>query len=212
MKYRKVLIIVLPILVISSIVGVGFSSWYFGHEDLKVTNNNISVYTASDVTKGTLSIINKCPSKVVFSQGKGETDNLKDGINYYSIQDDNISYLENDEITLKYSLKDKNDSISGSYFKLYVTFGGKSFSNYVKLADKYTNATDTLGGYDFSSDIQVVTDTSSEDPYGYFKYTLNLSNVIEYKNVDVKPFSNTKYQNLKTALADASISVKFVVI
>lgn len=208
---NKILSISLPILVTLSLVGVGFSSWYFGHEDLASDTNNVSVHTMSDVTKGTLELL-EAPSKVVFSQGTGEVNNTKDGIDFY--KDANNAYEQSDKVVVKYTLKDVNDSIDGSSFRLYVSFGGTSFSNIVKLTDIYATATETSGGYDFSDDIEVK-DADDDNQYGYFLYTLNLSNVIEYKSAGsngVKPIDQEKYTALKNSLSDASITINIVAI
>ena len=193
----------LPILIATSLVGVGFCSWYFGHEDVKVSNN-ISVYTSSDVTKGTLSV-EKAPTRLVFSQGTGESSDLTDGIDFYT---GTSSYTKDDEIIIRYTLADPHDSISGSDFTFKVSFVGTSFSDYVKVNDSYSDATEDAG-YDFSGGIETVAGTSTGD-YGYFKYTLKLSDVIEYKSADIKPLTKEKYKALRNSLTDANLVITFI--
>lgn len=207
MNSRKVLLFTLPVFIVGSLIGVGFCSWYFGHDELKIDNNNISVYTLSDVTKGTLSLI-KAPSKIVFSQGEGESNDLKDGIDYYTSTDGSSSL--DDEIILKYTLKDKNDSITGSYFNFFISIEGTIFSDCITISNDYIDSKDESKGYDFSKHIEVVNTSSETEPYGYFKYSLNLKDVIEYKSVDVKPTSLERYQNLQKALSDGKLTIKFV--
>ncbi len=210
MLKNKTLAITLPIIGGLVIIGSGFSSWYFGHEDLKINEKQISVYTVSDVTKGTISILSS-PNKMYFSEGRGEGENLRDGIDFYTLQKDN-SYLNDDKVILKYSLADENDSIEGGNFKLFISFGGTLFPAYVKLTDEYQSATETEGGYDFASEMENITDATAEDPYGYFKYTLSLRKAIEYSSVDAKPLTEEKYSNLHKALKDATINIKFVIL
>ena len=211
MSYRKILAIGLPIIITCSIVGVGFSSWFFGHEDLKTDTKNISITTTSAVDKGTLSIVS-APSKIVFSQGKGNVENLKDGIDYYQLVSSSSTssyYSNNDKIVIKYSLKDKNDAIDGSNFRLFISFSGTSISSYIKLTTDYSDCS-TTSGYDYSSYIVDNSSlTSDSDPYGYFEYTLELSKVIEFYSVDIKPTTIEKYNSIKTALVDATININF---
>lgn len=212
MKKSKILFLIIPLLVFITLVGVGFSSWYFGHDELKVTNtNNISVYVASDVTKGEISLI-ESPSNIVFSQGNGEVNNAKDGINFYK-EENNVA-IESDKVVVKYTLKDPNDSIEGSSFKLFITINGTNFSNVIKLTNIYSQAAEDALGYDFKDDLKVITTTSDDEPYGYFLYTLNLSNVIEYKSAGtngVKPIDQDKYTALKENIKDGSITIRLEV-
>ena len=203
---KKFLIFFLAAFISLSIIGVGFSSWYFGHEDLTTSINNISVYTTSSIEKGTLSCLTY-PNKIVFSQGKLEVNDLTDGIDFYTLKTDN-TYENNDLITIKYSLVDSNDLISASKFRMYVTLSGQTFSQFVKVSDKYIDST-TTSGYDFSSEISVVTDTSESDPYGYFLYNIHLKDLICFKSSDSKPLTKDKYKSLYESLSDASIQINF---
>ncbi len=212
MIQNKIISIALPILVTTALVGVGFSSWYFGHDNLVTNTKDVSIHTYSDVAKGTLTLL-EAPSKIVFSQGSGEVNNTKDGIDFY--KEENNAYVSSDKVIVKYTLADSKDSIEGSSFRLYVSFGGTSFSNIVKLTDIYANATETNGGYDFVDDIEEVKTTSEQEPYGYYLYTLNLTNVIEYKSAGsngVKPIDQDKYNVLQSSLTDASLTINIVAI
>ncbi len=205
MKRFKILFIVIPLLVFISIIGVGFSSWYFSLDELE-SSKNISVYTVSNVEKGELKLI-EAPSKVVFSQGNGEINNTKDGINFY--KEENGAFVESDKVIIKYELKDPNDSIDGGIYRLYVSFSGTAFTNIVKLTDIYSSSTEENGGYDIKDDIKRIEATEDED-YGYFLYTLELSNVIEYKSAGssgVKPIDLEKYNYLSESVKDAKITI-----
>lgn len=211
MGSKKILAITMPIVAVTAIGGSAFCAWYFGEETLDPISKNISVYMTTDVNKGVLTAL-KSPSKLVFSQGLGEASDLKDGIDFYTLNDGDTTYSLNDEVVVKYSLLDANDSIEGGSFRVYIDIGGTSLPDYVKLSEEYEDATDLKGGHDFSADIEKISDVSLEDPNGYFKYTLNLNKAIEYKNADVKPNTRDKYQNLQKALADANITIRIVVI
>lgn len=205
MFQNKIISFIVPLLVTCSLVGVGFSSWYFDYENLNTDTKNISIHTMSDVTKGTLELISS-PSQIVFSQGNGEINNAKDGISFYTKV--NNYYEENDVVKVKYNPVDEKDSLDGSEFKLYISFGGTSFNNIVKLSDYYSSATSENGGYDFKDDIVDETLTN-----GYYVYTLNLSNVIEYKSTGtngVKPITEEKYNTLVSSLNDASVTINIV--
>lgn len=205
MFQNKIISFIVPLLVTCSLVGVGFSSWYFDHENLNTDTKNISVYTMSDVTKGTLELISS-PSQIVFSQGNGEVNNTKDGISFYTKV--NNYYEENDEVKVKYTPVDNRDSLEASEFKLYISFGETSFNDVVKLSDYYSSATSENGGYDFKDDI--VDETSTN---GYYVYTLNLSDVIEYKSAGtngVKPITEEKYNALVNSLSDANVTINIV--
>lgn len=205
MKKNKIIFIVIPLLVFISLIGVGFSSWYFSLDELESTKN-ISVYTVSNVEKGELSLI-EAPSKVVFSQGNGEINNTKDGINFY--KEENGAFVESDKVIIKYELKDPNDSIDGGIYRLYVSFSGATFTNIVKLTDIYSSSAEENGGYDIKDDIKRI-EATEDEPYGYFLYTLELSNVIEYKSAGssgVKPIDLEKYNYLSESVKDAKITI-----
>lgn len=205
---KKHLIMLLAAFISLSIIGVGFSSWYFGHSDLETASSNISVYTTSSVEKGTLSITQQ-PSYVLFSQGNFEVNDLTDGIDFYTLNSDN-NYENNDLLSLKYTLVDENDSISESKFRMYVSIEGTTFSNFITVSDKYLSST-TTDGYDISSEMKVEAKTETEK-YGYFTYNINLKDLICYKSSDVKPLTEDLYKSLYESLTDASIVIKFVAI
>lgn len=205
MNFKKILAILLPVLVTSTIVGVGFSSWYFKKDNLEV-KNQASIYVVSDVTKGDIEII-QYPSMLIFSEGFGRKDDLTDGIDFYT--EDNSSYTQNDRVILKYKIKDSNDSISGNKFRLFVTISEDIFAKYISLTSTYSNA-NSVDGYDFSKYIDTSHSTDESDPY--YLYTLRMNNVIQYKNSDKKPTTKSAYQDLCSSLKNASITIKFVVI
>ncbi len=210
MDFKKVLAICLPFVASLSILGVGFSSWVFGHNEVEGKNNGVSIHVTSDIQKGDISI-ESSPSMVVFSEGFGRKDDLTDGIDFFTKDDGESSYEENDKVILKYTSKDKNDSLGGNLYRLYVTVADDTFSNFVSLTSKYSNATEENGGYDFSKDL-VAYPSDETNPYGYFLYTLKLNNVFQYVASDKKPLTSESYVSLCSAIANASITIKFVVI
>lgn len=209
MKKSKILFLIIPLLVFISLVGIGFSSWYFGHDELSINNtNNILVYTSSAVNKGSLSIVT-APSKIVFSQGSADVNNLSDGISYYTLNSDNTTYSEDDTITLKYTILDKNDILEANKFRMYVSFSGENFSNYVKLSTAYSAANQNDGGYDYLSGFGEKYEATTKEPYGYYLYTLHLNDVIEYKSSETKPLNETIYKSLKDILETAKVVITF---
>ncbi len=208
MVAKKLLAIVLPCTAAITLIGTGFASWYFGHDELVSDPSNISVYTASKTENGVLSLVS-APSRAVFSQGKGETQNLKDGIDYYTLKDS--SYVEDDKVTIKFVLKDQGDEISGHSFRLFISFADDTFSSFVSLSEAYLAASSN-DGYDFSNEVTKSSTVTEDEPYGSFGYTLSLGEAIEYASASKKPLSKELYESLQSALKNASITIKFTVI
>lgn len=211
MKINKVLLISLSLVGALTIVGSGFSAWYFGKEDLKV-DNKASLYVTSSVTKGEISLL-KSPSLVVFSEGQGRKEDLTDGIEFYTLNDD--AYIKDDKVVLKYIIEDENDSIEGNDFKLFINIEEDSnkaieevkFSSVVSITSAYSLASST--GYDFSNDLKKYEKTDMDN--AYFLYTLKLNDAIQYSSSDYKPLSQEKYESLCKALTNAKISIRFEV-
>lgn len=211
MKINKVLLVSLSTVGALTIAGSGFSAWYFGHQDLKI-DNKASLFVTSDVAKGEISIV-KHPSLVVFSEGQGRKEDLTDGIEFYTLNED--AYTKDDKVVLKYIIEDENDSIEGNDFKLFINIeedstkaiGDVKFSSIVSITSAYSLASST--GYDFSKDLKKYEKTETDN--AYFLYTLKLNDAIQYSSSDSKPLTQEKYENLCKALTNAKISVKFEV-
>ncbi len=206
MNFRKVLLFSLPIFVTLTLVGAGFSSWYFKKEDLK-KENSASVYVVSDVTKGSIEILEH-PDLIVFTEGFGRKEDLTDGIEFYKTGESS-SYTQDDKIVLKYTLVDEKDSISGSDFRLFINIADDAFASCVSVTSAYSDASDSTKGYDFSSDLKTYDKTDTES--AYYLYTLRLNKAIQYTSSDYKPSTQDNYTKLCTALANGSITIKFQV-
>lgn len=208
MDFRKVIGICLPVAASLSVLGVGFASWVFDVNDIKASNN-ASVYVVSDVTKGSITIA-KSPTSVVFSSGYKGDEDLSDGIEF--LRDNGTYKVEDDEVTLRYKLEDSNDSIEGNKFRLFISFSNENndIDDYICLNSLYSSAGND--GYDFSKELVTYPTTSDEYPNGYFEYTLKLNKAIQYTGMNAKPLNENGYTSVCSALVNASITVKFVVI
>ena len=209
----RYLVIGLASLAALSVLGVGFASWVFKPVEVDSKQGSASVHVVSSVTKGSISILSS-PEIVTFSQGVGQKDDLTDGISFYSKEesDGKVHYVENDQVTLRYEILDDKDSIEGNSWRLFIAIEDETFSDYVSLTSTYSQAEETLGGFDFSSNIKSY--PSSGDENAYFEYTLCLNEAIQYKSKDVKPLTESAYSSLYSALNASSckITVKFVVV
>lgn len=206
MNAKKILILSLAAVSSLTIVGIGFSSWYFGNTDVK-GNTNVSIHVYDEVTKGNINI-EQAPSMVSFSNGIGKKEDLTDGLEFYR-QGTSSSYIKDDKIILKYTIEDENDSIEVNDFRLFVNITPESgaLTNIIAITSTYENATKE-SGYDFSKSVKKVDDTG----LGYFKYTLALNDVIQYKDVNAKPLTSEAYQSLCSAISESGvITIKFVV-
>ncbi len=211
MNLKKILVFSLSIVASLTIVGIGFSSWYFAKNNIE-NNASVAVHVYSEVTKGDISIV-KAPSMVSFSNGIGKKEDLRDGLEFY--REENSSYVKDDKIVLKYTIQDANDSIEGNDFKLFADISStttdstaSSLTDIIDITSTYEDAeSDT--GYDFAKEVKKVEDSG----LGYFQYTLALNDVIEYKSQSVKPLTSESYQNLCDAIKNGTttITIKFVV-
>lgn len=202
MNFRKALLFSLPIVVTLTLVGAGFSSWYFKHEDL-MKENSASLYVVSDVTKGSIEILEH-PDLVVFTEGFGRKEDLTDGIEFYKTG--NATYTQDDKIVLKYTLVDANDTIDGNDFRLSISIQDETFAKCVSVTSAYSAAV-TSAGYDFSSDLKTYDKTETED--AYFLYTLRLNKAIQYTSSDYKPSTKDNYTMLCDALKNGVITITF---
>lgn len=208
MDYKKVAIISLSVVASLTLAGAGFASWVFNVDTVQA-NNSASIYVLSDVTKGDISIV-KSPSSVVFSSGYKGNEDLADGIEF--LRSDGAYNVEDDEVILRYKLEDPNDSIEGNKFRLFISFsnGDNDIDDYICLNSLYSSA--GADGYDFSKELVTYSTTSDEYPNGYFEYSINLNKAIQYTGMNAKPLNENGYTSIASALTDASITVKFVVI
>lgn len=206
MNFRKVLLFSLPIVVTLTLVGAGFSSWYFKKEDLK-KENSASLFVVSDVTKGSIDILEH-PDLVVFTEGFGRKEDLTDGIEFYKTGSES-SYTQDDKIVLKYTLADENDSIQGNDFRMFISITDDAFAECVSITSAYSDAGDTDKGYDFSSDLKTYDKTDTEN--AYFLYTLRLNKAVQYTSSSYKPSTKENYEKLCKALANGAITITFKV-
>ncbi len=213
---KKILNIFLPIVVGLSIIGTGFASWYFSNDE-GIDSIKASVYVASSVTRGNIEIINQ-PSRIIFSEGEGNILDLKDGIDFYSLNKEDNTYLRNDKLIIKYVLTDENDLIENNNFKFYITLNGfegifnNTSSRFIEVSKEYESSLDTSIGYDFKNEIEDKrSDTSEDNIYGYYLYTLSLNDCFEYTSSEFKPVSEDNYKAIHSSLINSSINIKFVI-
>ncbi len=207
MDYKKAAIISLSAIASLTLAGVGFASWVFNIDTINTPTNEVALHVVSDVEKGELSIV-ESPTLAIFSSGYKGKDDLSDGINFYS--KDGTYNVENDKIILRYKIIDENDSIEGNDFRLFISISDDAFASYVTPTSLFSDAS-TSDGYDFSSDLESASISSTDYPLGYYQYTLNLNKAIQYVSGDVKPLNNSTYSSFSDALNNASITIKFVV-
>ncbi len=208
MNAKKILVLSLAAVSSLTIMGIGFSSWYFGNTDIE-SKTNVSIHVYDEVTKGNISI-EQSPSMISFSNGIGKKEDLTDGLEFYR-KGTNSSYIKDDKIVLKYTIEDEKDSIDGNDFRLFVNVssGTGALNDVIDITSTYENATKE-SGYDFSKNVKKVNGDGSD--LGYFEYTLALNDVIQYKSADVKPLTSEAYQSLCSAISGSgAITIKFVV-
>ena len=181
-SFRKFLGCILAPVGAFTIIGSGFSLWYFVDGDVKVedVSGEISVETVSAVPSGRMEIT-QSPHLVVLSQGSDESANLFDGITFYtrsSIQIDDTSSISaanndylitypDDTFTFRYYTEDKHflDSEFLSNVGLKLNYGisfviqsseeiaGKEpFSKFITVADSIKNSYEELNESYFNED------------------------------------------------------------
>ena len=152
-SFRKLLGCILAPVGAFTIIGSGFSLWYFVDSDVKVedVSGEISVETVSAVPSGRMEIT-QSPHLVVLSQGSDESANLFDGITFYtrsSIQIDDTSSISaanndylitypDDTFTFRYYTENQNflDSKFLSNVGLKLNYGISFVIKSTKIADK----------------------------------------------------------------------------
>lgn len=152
-SFRKLLGCILAPIGAFTIIGSGFSLWYFVDSDVKVedVSGEISVETVSAVPSGRMEIT-QSPHLVVLSQGSDESANLFDGITFYtrssiqiedtsSISAANNDYLityPDDTFTFRYYTENQDflDSEFLSKVGLKLNYGISFVIQSTKTADK----------------------------------------------------------------------------
>lgn len=181
-SFRKFLGCILAPVGAFTIIGSGFSLWYFVDGDVKVedASGEISVETVSAVPSGRMEIT-QSPHLVVLSQGSDESANLFDGITFYtrsSIQIDDTSSISaanndylitypDDTFTFRYYTENQDflDSEFLSNVGLKLNYGisfviqsseeiaGKEpFSKFITVADSIKNSYEELNESYFNED------------------------------------------------------------
>ena len=150
-SFRKLLGCILAPVGAFTIIGSGFSLWYFVDSNVKVELGDISVETVSAVPSGRMEIT-QSPHLVVLSQGSDESANLFDGITFYtrsSIQIDDTSSISaanndylitypDDTFTFRYYTENQDflDSEFLSKVGLKLNYGISFVIQSTKTADK----------------------------------------------------------------------------
>ena len=178
-SFRKLLGCILAPIGAFTIIGSGFSLWYFVDSNVKVeyVSEDISVETVSAVPSGRMEIT-QSPHLVVLSQGSDESANLFDGITFYtrsSIQIDDTSSIStanndylitypDDTFTFRYYTENQDflDSEFLSKVGLKLNYGisfviqsteiaGKEhFSEFITVADSIKNSYEELNKSHFN--------------------------------------------------------------
>ena len=96
-SFRKVLGCILAPVGAFTIIGSGFSLWYFVDGDNPVATKpvDIGVNVINAVTQGKIEIT-QTPHLIVLSQGSNESENLYDGIMFYSTKTISVDGVEHD--------------------------------------------------------------------------------------------------------------------
>ena len=138
-SFRKLLGCILAPIGAFTIIGSGFSLWYFVDSDVKVedVSGEISVETVSAVPSGRMEIT-QSPHLVVLSQGSDESANLFDGITFYtrsSIQIDDTSSIStaNNDYLITYP----DDTFTFRYYTENQDFLDSEFLSKVGLKLNY---------------------------------------------------------------------------
>lgn len=161
-SFRKILGCILAPVGAFTIIGSGFSLWYFVDSNVKVEyeSGDISVETVSAVPSGRMEIT-QSPHLVVLSQGSDESANLFDGITFYtrsSIQIDDTSSIStaNNDYLITYP----DDTFTFRYYTENQDFLDSEFLSNVGLKLNYgisfvIQSTETAGKDPFSEFITV---------------------------------------------------------
>ena len=178
-SFRKLLGCILAPVGAFTIIGSGFSLWYFADSNVKVELGDISVETVSAVPSGRMEIT-QSPHLVVLSQGSDESANLFDGITFYtrsSIQIDDTSSIStanndylitypDDTFTFRYYTENQDflDSEFLSKVGLKLNYGisfviqstgtadKEPFSKFITVADSIKNSYEELNKSYFNAD------------------------------------------------------------
>lgn len=178
-SFRKLLGCILAPVGAFTIIGSGFSLWYFADSNVEAELGDISVETVSAVPSGRMEIT-QSPHLVVLSQGSDESANLFDGITFYtrsSIQIDDTSSIStanndylitypDDTFTFRYYTENQNflDSEFLSNVGLKLNYGisfviqsteiadKEPFSKFITVADSIKNSYEELNKSHFNKD------------------------------------------------------------
>ncbi len=207
---RKLLFpFILSLCGVTSIVGSGFSGWFFEDELMNANlskTQNVFVNVEDKASFGTFQIT--APDYLILEEGESMYD-LKDGISFYRTwPNENVAnYFElerNDELIITFN---ESTNVDFNYvLKLKIEIFGYKIGErsilvfddyYLGLKDEqnYINFEQFNGRYDSS------TKTLS----------LNMNDYIQYASLDIKPITLEQFTALKNAL-EASEGQNYVVI
>lgn len=202
MKLRKLFIAFLCLCSTVSIVGIGYSAWYFvdNMKGVQATNSKIGV-VLNDIQHLGHFTRSEFPTYAILEEGASSTD-LYDGINFYSLDDDN-EYAMNDSVNIEFVF----DPNLISYPNIDVSLRLK-----VSLSNNIANYIEFYPG--------IISDDDNWVDFSYFgdRYTsinnvhslnIDLTDYFKYVDLDKKPNTKEKYTALYQDLLNSESSVVF---
>ncbi len=198
---RKLFLSLLCITSSISIVGIGYSAWYFvdNMKAVEATNTNIGVVLDDIQHLGRFNRV-EFPSFVVLEEGQSPTD-LYDGVSFFSIGE-NDERISDDNLNIEFSY---DPSLASSTdinvsLRLKVSFAG-NISNYIEF---YPSSQSSDGWVDFSyfNDQYVINNN-------IHSLEVSLTDYFKYVSLDVKPNTKGKYTALYQNLSNGENKVIF---
>lgn len=191
MKKRKILMLTLPLVGVATIVGSGFSAWYFDNTDIGTSKNVGITVTEKHVASGTLTTSLTGNEKLVLDQGGSDLASREAlNKNIYVVNGSDVTI---DSFTTTFTIKESvaNNLLSSNVkaqLKLEVAVN-TTLDNYIEVTTGNINYTKDLL---FSEAVESFTDgrlTLTKETVGadtMFKYTLTTS--IAGSTVSGSPF------------------------
>lgn len=224
---RKVLLSLVGAVGAATVIGSGFSAWFFGNSTLEASGNIGTKVT--DLNEGTGTLTNNDAGKtltVVLDQGGYENKgDVTKGISIHEGDIDESDLTQNlvSALSATYSIEEenattlKNTGIHEAKFTATFTLSDAA-ANYVKFHSTYTGGTGLDGTVDadckvftytkaFDLDGKTATDGKISETYTFDVATTDGVNaMLQYKS---KPTSETEYNAMKTALTGNLLSIAY---
>ena len=224
MKKRKILMLTLPLVGVATIVGSGFSAWYFNETTVSTSAKLGVAVTEMHVTAGELTTTLPANAKIVLDQGGAANANDETELIYVGtpVTGDTYTPVNSFDVTFTIPTASANglkDSGIKGHFTLTPTVN-ETLLKYINVNTTLLTVTKdftfdestlvspwtktTIGSNTiYTVTISLAASNAANTPFSY-----KANSTVEGQNPG-KPLNSTQYEAMKTALAGVTEAISF---